>query len=86
MKKEYKKPEIFMESFEVSEFIATACQNNVNATQDTCTVQVGTEVVFTSSNNTCTVKANDGTSSVIDEEYNSFCYHIPLAGTRSFGS
>ena len=42
MKKEYKKPELFFDSFELSSNIAATCQYNIGHDQLTCKLEDGT--------------------------------------------
>ncbi len=80
MKKEYKKPELLFESFELSMSIAAGCSSNyrVGLSENACGVDVvGVGTAFVSKP-TCNYFPQDGESG--------WCYHIPTADTRHFSS
>lgn len=87
MKKKYRKPEIFIESFEVSEFIAGSCTIDVNF-GDTGAINpcaypdpdFGGAMTIFNSLSVC--------DSLWDDEENNDkgCYHIPVDGAGYFGS
>lgn len=79
MKKEYKKPELLFDSFELSMSIATGCVGTpVGPTQNTCGIAYGAVVLFLNGMTVCTTKIEDG-----DEGY---CYHAPNPGNNLFNS
>lgn len=84
MKKEYKKPEVFIENFEVSEFIAGQCTTyDVGFSPDNCTLggMFDDAVLFSTSNLNCTGAVDSEAT-----DNNGFCYHIPTGGNKYFGS
>lgn len=80
MKKEYKKPELLFDSFELSVSIATGCVGTpVGPTENTCGIDFGgAGVLFLNGMTVCTTKIEDG-----DEGY---CYHAPSPGNSLFNS
>lgn len=77
MKKLYKKPEIFIESFKVSEFIAANCATNQSAValedlNPDGTYDFGGVNIF--NNNSCDNKASEFTFA----ENDGACYDIPV--------
>lgn len=85
MKKTYKKPEIYIESFEISTFIAGQCDIDLGFSADNCGYyDFGGIYLFSTSNSnsTCDEDPDD-----FDLEGNDgLCYNIPLAGNKIFGS
>lgn len=87
MKKKYSKPEIFFESFEVSQCIAAGCEMISNAAEGECAVTVpdpGWDDVhiFTSAVDACTTTPDDKGY----EEYNKVCYFVPEETYNVFSS
>lgn len=79
MKKEYKKPELLFDSFELSMSIATGCVGTpVGPTQNTCGIDYGAEVLFLNGMTVCTTKIEDGNGG--------YCYHAPSPGNSLFNS
>lgn len=86
MKKSYSKPKIFIESFEISEFIAGDCTIDVGFGDSNMIKQCtyadpdfgGAVIYFNSGNEACVSKWDDG-----DDKG---CYHIPDGGQGYFGS
>ena len=79
MKKEYKKPELLFESFELSVNIAAGCSENfrVGLSENTCSIEVvGVGKTFVIQPICSYVPPDDAKC----------CYHIPTADTRHFGS
>ena len=84
MKREYKKPQITFESFELNSNIAGACEKDITAILGVCAWTVYDEFgdtynVFTSDVGACTTKPQDGS-------YNGFCYHVPTEDYNLFNS
>ena len=80
MKKEYKKPELLFDSFELSVNIAAGCSSNhrVGLSENACGLVVpGIGTAFVSEP-ICTY--------VPQEDESGWCYHVPTADTRHFGS
>lgn len=75
MKKEYKKPELLFDSFELSTNIASeTCQYQITLAEKVCAVVVpGIGKVFIE-------------SSGCDYPGNNVCYHVPEAGNNVFSS
>ena len=80
MKKEYKKPELLFDSFELSMNIAAGCEKKTHTLTDgTCGVIVdGIGMVFFESITGCTYKGADGDYSI--------CYHNPEDNANLFNS
>lgn len=80
MKKEYKKPELLFDSFELSVSIAGGCGNPTQTpSQNQCGIDYGgAGVLFLNGMTVCTTKIEDG-----DEGY---CYHAPSPGNNLFNS
>lgn len=72
MKKQYVKPELYFENFQLSTSIA-ACDNQANHGQGTCPYEItGGRNVFISATTGCLdITAPDG-------NHGSLCYHNPL--------
>ena len=79
MKKEYKKPELLFDSFELSESIAAGCEYITGQTIDQCAYYTGGRNVFVESVTACTTKTQDGT-------WDSICYHVPNENSNLFTS
>lgn len=78
MKKEYKKPELLFDSFELSMSIATGCVGTpVGPTQGTCGIGFGENTIFLDGISACRKPQNDG------DEY---CYHVPFEHNKLFNS
>ena len=75
MKKEYKKPELLFDSFELSTSIATGCADKIREP-----INKFGKVIFTSSLNCTDVPTAD------DEAMYDICYHNPTDLTRMFTS
>lgn len=78
--KEYVKPELFYESFELSEQIATGCSRGFIAKQhsdeNTCTYNLNGLILFSSENGDCKYTG----------EVDGFCYHNGGEGSTIFSS
>lgn len=77
MKKEYKKPELLFDSFELSECIAKGCSIKTNHTTETCGNVPGIGTLWSS--DSCTFKVGDDNS-------DNFCYNVPTEGNKLFTS
>lgn len=75
MKKEYKKPELLFDSFELSTSIATGCADKIREP-----INKFGKVIFTSYLNCTDVPTTD------DEAMYGICYHNPTDLTRMFTS
>lgn len=76
MKREYVKPNLSFESFEMSSNIATGCGNAQHYSEMTCDTQLGAGMVYFVDNNSCEYTPED----------NGMCYQIPTEDTRLFAS
>lgn len=76
MKKQYVKPELYFENFELSMNIATGCDSSfiVNKTENSCTYDIGSHKVF----------AHTGCNSTPQES--NVCYHVPENAMNLFSS
>ena len=84
MKKTYKKPIIFFESFTPSTAIATGCEVKTNTpAARQCGIEFGPYVIFLDSMNVCTNKLLDGGP---NGRYDGFCYHVPEPDNNLFNS
>ena len=85
MKKTYSPPDIFFDSFALSENIASAnsnCTRNItNMYSNSCGLWFGDKVVFTIAAAGCDFKTQDGSPF-----FDGLCYHIPTADNRLFNS
>ena len=82
MKKTYTKPEIVFESFSFSTSIAGDCERIVgNPSRGTCGVPdaTGQFPVFIDSNTGCVITGSD-------DQYDGFCYHVPVDSKNLFNS
>ena len=81
MKKQYVKPAMFSEAFDICDSIAAGCGIAVGSTENVCSYPVpGTDYspFITGVGGTCTiVPPGDG---------DGVCYHIPTAETKLFDS
>lgn len=90
MKKQYSKPGIFIEEFQLSQNISTACGvpgggsslgRPKYADPMSCAWEVGDVLVFTNSVGTkCDWKLDEG------EDYEGVCYNNPTSGNNVFAS
>lgn len=88
MKKEYMKPRIIIEDFELSQNISAGCGAAHNSNlggptqwgKTTCGWNAGGAVIWTEGNKGCTVKAEE------DAEELGVCYNNPEGGMNIFGS
>lgn len=88
MKKEYKKPMIVLESFNLSQSIAAGCGAIHDSTlgspnqssKETCAWVVGGYNVFLNDTNICTIKIGENDDSL------GVCYNNPNGGTSIFNS
>ena len=80
MKKQYVKPEMYFENFELSTNIATGCVESTHSfANGTCGIYVdGIGKVFMGSMDDCKYKGTDGDFSI--------CYDVPTATNRLFNS
>lgn len=74
MKKEYKKPELLFDSFELSMNIAGTCAAPINHTEKTCEIMPGVKLFLDT--NSCAVTPEDP----------SICYHNPSDTEKLFTS
>lgn len=74
MKKEYKKPELLFDSFELSASIAGTCGNPINHTIEVCKPIPGVNVFI--DKQTCETTPDDV----------GLCYNIPTPGNTIFTS
>ncbi len=79
MKKQYVKPELYFEDFELSANIATGCEAPTNHTKDQCAYSVGGENVFVEGVTNCTTKPEG-------EQWGDLCYHNPSENNKLFTS
>ena len=77
MKKQYVKPELYFENFELSMSIATCANPTHTPAGKMCEIDMGDGVVAFLSKNTCNFTPEDG------EKY---CYNVPNDDTRLFNS
>lgn len=90
MKKAYQKPEIMFESFSLSVNIAGNCESIVgNPSKGSCGVLTSSgDVIFDSSvtgASPCWFKPSD-MGSTKDDEWDGFCYHVPVDTKDLFNS
>lgn len=79
MKKQYVKPELYFENFELSANIATLCGNKVGHTDTTCYYEItGGERIFNGGE--CNVDA------ISPDGKDTYCYHNPSDLNRLFAS
>lgn len=79
MKKQYVKPELYFEDFELSANIAAGCIKATNYAAYVCTYETGGEKVFSGGEDSeCTVTPENGAPSL--------CYDNPTADTKLFSS
>jgi len=85
MKQRYEKPQIYMESFEISSFIAASCAQKLHAI-DTCTLEdefgsgSGDNSIIYFGNAYCNYNPE------LEEDHNGICYNTPTADNAYFGS
>ena len=77
MKKQYSKPQIAFDSFEMATNIA-ACGKGAEFDPGTCPVYVGGMPVFTREVQGCRYRTQDGSYGI--------CYYVPTADTNVFAS
>lgn len=80
MKKEYHKPEIFFDSFELSQSIAAGCVYTSNFNRGQCGVflpDLGLTLFANNTGSACTMKNNHN---------NRFCWDVPTDDLRVFSS
>lgn len=78
MKKEYKKPELLFDNFELSVSIAGDCGSKTQTpSRNQCGIDIGSEILFSSGMNVCNTKIEDSTE---------YCYHVPTDANRMFNS
>lgn len=78
MKKEYKKPELFFDSFELSESIAAVCEFKTGHAQNVCAYYAGGRAIFVDGVIACETITQDG--------YSGLCYHVPNETSNIFTS
>ena len=84
MKKTYKKPIIFFESFTPSTAIAAGCEVSTNTpAARQCGIEFGPDVIFMDSMAVCTNKILDNDP---NGRFDGFCYHVPEADNNLFNS
>lgn len=77
MKKQYVKPELYFENFELSTTVATGCSIIVNHAATQCTIDIpGIGTIFI--NDSCM------TTEVADDD--KICYHVPFDSNKLFSS
>lgn len=79
MKKEYKKPELLFDSFELSESIASGCEHTTDHAMNQCAYNAGGRNIFVDGVAACITKPQDGT-------YDGICYHVPNENSNLFTS
>lgn len=87
MKKEYSKPEIMFEDFELSTSIAGNCERIVgNPSKGTCGVPGSVEGldIFSTTVSGCVLYDEDIDGD--DDMYDGFCYHVPTERYTLFNS
>lgn len=77
MKKEYSKPQITIDSFEISCSVASNCSFQMAFDENTCPVDIGFGTVF-ADDNICDFLSQDGDGGV--------CYYIPNMDSTVFTS
>lgn len=79
MKKEYKKPELLFNSFELSMSIAGGCGSPTQTPSESqCGIDFGGKVLFLEGISGCADKVEDG--------HNGLCYHVPNDTSKMFNS
>ncbi len=79
MKKQYVKPELYFENFELSANIATLCGIGVGHAEVSCRYTVaGGRTIFTETNCDASATSPDGEDT--------YCYHNPDDSSRLFAS
>lgn len=78
MKKQYKKPDILFDSFELSQSIAAACAYISNQERTICPVDIGGSMSLFSELGVCTLTPPAGDNTV--------CYDVPSLDSKIFGS
>ena len=85
MKKAYAQPDIWFESFALSENIASTtggCTRNItNQYSGNCGLYLGNKIIFTIPAAGCKTKVKDGSP-----QYDGICYHVPQNDNRLFNS
>ena len=83
MKKKYVKPQIIVESFSLCTNIAGDCERIVgNPTKGTCAViGSGGIAMFSEGISTCDYTTQDNA-----DEWDGFCYHVPIEDKNLFNS
>lgn len=77
MKKQYVKPELYFENFELNTTVATGCSIIVNHAVTECTIDIpGIGTIFI--NESCMTK------DVADND--KICYHVPFDSNKLFSS
>lgn len=86
MKKKYEKPMIIIENFSLSTTIAGDCESIVgNPTKGTCAVLgTGNIPMFSGSIDACDFTPED--MGGVADEWDGFCYHIPMDYKNLFNS
>ena len=79
MKRNYVKPEICFESFELAESIASGCTHLAGSTQGLCSVIIAGENVFLSNVMACS-------GSDVEDGADGLCYYLPFETNNIFSS
>lgn len=79
MKKEYKKPMVRIERFDLSESIALGCELKSNHAMDVCAYEDNGWMTFSSAIKACV-------DAQIDQEDEKLCYHVPTEAYNIFTS
>ncbi len=79
MKKQYEKPQIIFDSFELSQSIAAGCEFIANHEWAKCAVDDGLQMLFTMDTAACESVPGPG-------PFDSVCYDIPNPSNNVFSS
>lgn len=89
MRKVYKKPHLFMETFSITQSVATGCGavgggntlgKPTHWEKETCGWSFDNIIVWTDANNSCSIKWDK------NDPYMSVCYNNPEGGNNIFSS
>lgn len=85
MKKQYVKPTIEFESYELDEFVANCTNTMPNQSRTSCEIDYGGLPLFDADvNDGC--EMDDSELMPDDGDHDGPCYHIPFTDTNFFGS
>lgn len=79
IKKQYVRPELYFENFELSANIATGCGRKVEYSTDVCTYETGGSTLFSTNNTGCVVKDTN-------QDGDPYCYHTLNPDSKLFNS